>query len=488
MEKREYKNDIIDGLICYDYKNDTKESWDKLCICTNCNKYFVVENEEKSFDVYRYTLNLEEYECPHCHTTHKNIINKYRFYKNYNNEFVYGVIKDVTFDKKHFIMHYDAYNNNIFINNENEIEMTSSIDNVVIEMKFEPYKTKEGEKFIATAYKNDEKIRFTANSLGEVIYNCINEHVLADLKLASGGACLKNQIISIKDCLTKYPEFIDLDLMPIYNKENADPILKRIEKSDFYYHKVLEYVNKSTLECRTCYAEDILREFPTINEKYYELYDYFKNKQDYYITYSIEYNLSYYCLMFNEYNYTIEEADLLFQYIYKQNICHNIANQIKKAHKIYISIDVPIIKVPKELDIYIDRAITISKRLENTETHIKREDFTYLIYNKINYHCEIEKDCKKTIKKILSYKNNFNLLNKMLYLCIMEKESYANYNVILNIKDTDYFIIKRRFKKEEEESSVLHMFYKTEEITNPIEIENILQATVNKKEEALLTC
>lgn len=454
-----------------------------IITCTKCGHI------EFNSELYRF--------CPNCKTDFAlTDLRKAHFYSNTSltcySTINYGYIEKITLIDRHFSIIYRLYTTEIFgAENIEDIKYTTKEDVLEFIIQDEKLKTKEVYNTRTRLYLNGSEIKVTISNLSEYFSTCINGHELIALGICEPAhslyVMLKNFISNFKT----HRKHIEIGLGSISGKNKYSKLISMMESSEYYFNLILTEVNKKIKENVEDYKKDswiyalseskLMDKFPCIEKEYYDIYNRISNMNTYYtedlkdLKYLNDYHYKHLALLFFNYKYTEEEQDLFLQMMYKQAFpCSKIATLISHL-KCIEDLELPFVKLPKELEIYTERLIKISSYIQREmlssykELNILDNKYTLMVNNN-----------KETAIKALSYNNNFTLLNKILY---DYNYNYKNNSVSL-VKNTDYIIVYSLIKTNDCMNSkyVIHKIYdKDKEITDKKKIIDILDSIIKEQ-------
>lgn len=442
--------------------------------CTKCGHI------EFNSEIYRF--------CPNCKTDFALIeLKKTQFYSNISltcySTINYGYIEKITLTDRCFSLLYRLYTTEIFgAENIEDIKHTTREDVLEFVIQDEKLKTKEAYNTRARLYLNGSEIKATISNLSEYFKTCINGHELIALGICDPNLSLD---IMLKDFIPDFKthrKYIEIGLGSISGKNEYSKLISMMESSEYYSNLILTEVNKKIKEnvedykkdswISALYENNLTNKYPRIEKEYYEIYNRLLNINTYYTEDINDYYYKHLASLFFDYKYTEEEQDLFLQMMYKQAFPYSKITTLISHLKYIKDLELPFVKLPKELEIYTERLVKISSYIQREmlssykELNILDNKYTLMVNNN-----------KETAIKALSYNNNFTLLNKILY-------DHNKNNLVSLVKNTDYIIVYSLINTNDYVNSkyVIHKIYdKDKEITDKKKIIEILDSIVKEQ-------
>lgn len=445
-----------------------------IVTCTKCGHI------EFNSELYRF--------CPNCKTDFELIeLREKHFYSNISltcySTINYGYIEKITLTDRCFSLLYRLYTTEIFgAENIEDIKHTTREDVLEFVIQDEKLKTKEVYNTKARLYLNGSEIKAIISNLSEYFSTCINSHELIALGICEPAYSLD---VMLKDFIPDFKthrKYIEIGLGSVSGKNKYSKLISMMESSEYYSNLILTEVNKKIKENVEDYKKDswisaisesrLMDKFPCIEKEYYDIYNRISNMNTYYTEDINDYYYKHLALLFLNYKYTEEEQDLFLQMMYKQAFPSSKIATLTSHLKYTKDLEIPFVKLPKELEIYTERLIKISSYIQREilssykELNILDNKYTLMVNNN-----------KKTAIKALSYNNNFTLLNKILY-------DHNKNNLVSLVKNTDYIIVYSLINTNGYVNSkyVIHKIYdKDKEITDKKKIIEILDSIVKEQ-------
>ena len=446
-----------------------------IITCTKCGHI------EFNSELYRF--------CPNCKTDFAiKTLRKVSIYSNISltcySTINYGYIEKITLTDRHFSIIYRLYTTEIFgAENIKDIKYTTKEDVLEFIIQDEKLKTKEAYNTRVRLYLNGSEIKATISNLSEYFSTCINSHELIALGICEPAYSLH---VMLKDFIPDFKthrKYIEIGLGSVSGKNKYSKLISMMESSEYYSNLILTEVNKRIKENVEDYKKDswisalcennLTNRYPRIEKEYYEIYNRLLNINTYYTEDINDYYYKHLASLFFDYKYTEEEQDLFLQMMYKQAFPYSKITTLISHLKYIKDLELPFVKLPKELEIYTERLVKISSYIQREmlssykELNILDNKYTLMVNNN-----------KETAIKALSYNNNFTLLNKILYDYNYKK------NLVSLIKNTDYIIVYSLINTNDYVNSkyVIHKIYdKDKEITDKKKIIEILDSIVKEQ-------
>lgn len=428
----------------------------------------------------------DAYFCPICNTIkalRKNIFNKYDnsvcdcnhdcilladcdtivLGSEISNEIEYSYIKYFKYDKKSFYMEVQNYKYDISINQDNnDIEVFNLISENTYKVSIcKEINKNNKEKIVAKLIINGREERFTKTNLHKYLYAIVNEEEITRLGITPPFNSVDECIWRLYTLFKSYLYMIEEDLGFIDCSRamyEFNSMIKYVSTRPVVLKKLKEWIanliklnKKEDMFPSKFYSNRVKRDFPSDNERYYTIYDYLRNLEAYYYDNICESQLA---DLFSEHDYSEEEITSFLQAAYRQAYGSGTSfDNINRGMKIYKSIGIPVEKIPKEMNITENRY-----KVTNLFINKYRDCIEYKVekIQELENVC-IEEDPLIALKKMLSYKNNYKLLNSVLYEMFFKSISISYF---INIKDTDYFLFI------DNGNDIESIYYKTEKLEN----------------------
>ena len=445
-----------------------------IITCTKCGHI------EFNSELYRF--------CPNCKTDFAiKTLRKVSIYSNISltcySTINYGYIEKITLTDRCFSLLYRLYTTEIFgAENIEDIKHTTREDVLEFVIQDEKLKTKEAYNTRARLYLNGSEIKATISNLSEYFKTCINGHELIALGICDPSLSLD---VMLKDFIPDFKthrKYIEIGLGSISGKNEYSKLISMMESSEYYSNLILTEVNKKIKEnvedykkdswISALYENNLTNRYPRIEKEYYDIYNRISNMNTYYTEDINDYYYKHLASLFFDYKYTEEEQDLFLQMMYNQAFPSSKIATLTSHLKYTKDLEIPFVKLPKELEIYTERLIKISSYIQREilssckELNILDNKYTLMVNNN-----------KETAIKALSYNNNFTLLNKILY-------DHNKNNLVSLVKNTDYIIVYSLINTNDYMNSryAIHKIYdKDKEITDKKKIIEILDSIVKEQ-------
>lgn len=393
------------------------------------------------------------------------------------NHISFAYIKEIKYSLNYFELNLCSFDYQIAFsmddNRNRKLDYTKAKHAIKILFQEEKLKTKNLMKMKYKLFVDDKEIKFTKSNLREYINDLINYEELIRLGLGEVAHNADDTIWNIYKSYKDLREYLKYELASITLNGYGHTLIQNVKKSDFYYSKVKELV-QNNIKCNVARAETNSRWFqnlyvshiesklPSIKERYYEIYENISNNDGYYRTFNYHGTISALSLFFEENNYTDEEIDSFLLLAYKQ--CFDVENSriFKTSADACKMLEIPLDKLPKELDIYYRKLMKLYEYISYDYTKVPSD---FIVNNNLyKLKCDSRKN---TIKKAISYNRNFSFVDKILY------NHFRNDYSTRLIENTDYIIC---FKRDDNEEYLIKKIYdKDKEITNIDDIEKIIK-------------
>lgn len=460
--------------------NSTYDSTKYIATCTKCGH---IEPNVRETPIVT---------CPKCNEKYKasELIRIYsRNSLNCYSTIDYGYIEKVTLTDKCFSIVYKLYTTEIYgLKEDNNLNYSTKEDILEFTVRDEKLKTKEAYNTKSRFFINGEEIKFSKSKLN-MFSNCINTYEFVNLGITVPSLNLNYMLNDINTTFKKYREYIELGLGSLEGKNWDNDLIEKMKSSEYYSNLIYKEVNeqiknntekaKTGLWINTTYVNSLISKYPYTEKEYYDIYNRISNMNTYYtedlkdLKYLNDYHYKHLALLFFNYKYTEEEQDLFLQMMYKQAFPSSKIATLTSHLKYTKDLEIPFVKLPKELEIYTERLVKISSYIQREKLSSCKE--LNILDNKYTL---MVNDNKETAIKALSYNNNFALLNKILY-----DYNYKN-NLVSLVKNTDYIIVYSLINTNGYVNSkyAIHKIYdKDKEITDKKKIIEILDSIVKEK-------